>query len=92
MQKKDDGIGFGGLACFIALLLATVLFVIEYVLQMSNLSWSNYLLIAKDIAIALGVFFGSMAYVRNKGFLIKFLFAVAILVYIVFAILTVVYA
>lgn len=80
-----------GLACYVALMCATVLLIIEYAFNMSGGSWARYISIAKDVAIAIGIVFGSWAYVKNRNFLVKFLFAISILVYITFAILVVIY-
>lgn len=88
MERKSN---FAGFACFIALLSATVLFVLEYVFNMQATSWAKYIMIAKDVAVAAGIIFGSLGYIKNKGFIVKLLFMLTVLIYIAFAVLTVIY-
>lgn len=85
MDKNKSGIA--GLASFLALMIAAILFVVEYAVGATGSTWAHYLAIARDIAIAVGILFGSFNYIRTKGLLIKLLFFAAIAVYIVFAFL-----
>lgn len=86
MEKRKKAT-MSELASFIALLTATILFVIEYFVGAAGNSWSQYLLIAKDVAIAIGIIFGSIGFMKNRGLLIKIVFVLIVLVYIVFAFL-----
>lgn len=85
MESKRS---FAGLASFIALTVAAIIFIIEYSLGMTGTTWANYLLIVKDIAVAIGIIFASLHYVRHSGWLVKLLFIAVVITYIVFAVLT----
>lgn len=88
MEKKRS---LAGLASFLALAIAAVLFILEYSLGVNGAGWARYLLIAKDVAVAIGIIFGSLSYVKHSGFFVKILFFLIVATYIVFAVLTQVY-
>lgn len=84
----DSKRSLSGLASFIAIMIAAVLFTIEYAIGINGMSWARYLLIAKDVAVALALIFASSAYVKNSCLIVKILFYATIITYVVFAVLT----
>lgn len=88
MENKRS---LAGLASFIALAMAAILFIIEYAVGVNGAGWAKYLLIAKDVAVAIGIIFGSLSYVKHSGLIIKLTFFLIVATYIVFAVLTQVY-
>lgn len=87
-QAKSDLIK---LCCFVTLILAAILIFINNLLPLIKVEVSggflNVLVLIKDIALLLGIFFGAFAFARARGKTWVIVFWVAVAFYVLSAIL-----